>query len=1002
MANQKATLHEIPLKTTELCLNKYEADIKPYQGFRKNNSPFFGDKLSPFNYRMVNATGDKYVGMDGTLYTLENGKLKVDGKTIIDYSSYGNAIVKNTYSSSGNVNYNYIVAFFDAEYALCAGSSNKLAVVDVTDGTIKLLIPNDIEYIPGEKCYFATSMYNFYAQRSAYCFQLSNLTVVIKADGSYWKSSNSHYLTDDSYTGGYCYKWPYNNLIVFGADMTYPKNIDISSTITATDISAINVYENGTLLTTITAANVIKATYVTNAGAIMYGPAGVSVSSSDPGFINTFTYGHVNGVSGGTVDTTVDNCYYYKGKTVAVMDNKVLYLIHTNNGIMKLRFTDITTANGSENYICIKPKTAHTVTQMPVGSVKDNNGNVYTTYGVASIGMQQASGEKIVYDLGNNIYSRTVPILENYSCANGLICPYVPVNTDRTYHGGFCFDSWDTMGNDPDAVTSYVIRLLYHDNTLQGISIAQDPLLMGTNLTATTSVDDFYPITMGDGNRVSFHDGTNWNVIKVTNISDLKFSVANERYLIVNTRAYLNCLDTQTGKMRHCATDWNDRAVFCYSYPLVAENITNWDTYLSKTKQIACVSSQNATERDSFVSTLYSPTAYQSKASVSNIYVPSGYTPDNEGVDLYFGVYDKTLGQPYIGSANAKNNMPLSLSTLQKFIKPYLSNTYYVYRDEILLSPSLFARYMYSYINSGMISDSGHTYVQDFANGIIPLLAMSFVSQLEGVSGMFTIQGMDYVITNGVISKYSAEEALSSCVSIGTMQLIGFTPLMAILWSDTNKTFYSFTGDRTLNPIMQADEIERVVSTSYNPNTMGIYLVTEDNIYIFTSEQLIRFELANIRDEDTRKKLETVDYAYPTEEGLALRAQDAIFFISYQKKDGYTSLPIKLTTSFYGRGSGVVSTNDTLYIRLFDEDKGEGKVLLKCTTLKEGSFSTEEKTFYVTKEKWDDDTSTLFLRYQPKWQEATGISFDIESPFAVATLSISEKPETVQNSKYNI
>ena len=67
MANQRSTIHEIPLKTQDLCLNVFDADIKPYEGFRKNNSPFYGSTLSPFYYKKSAAVGDKtYVHTDGT------------------------------------------------------------------------------------------------------------------------------------------------------------------------------------------------------------------------------------------------------------------------------------------------------------------------------------------------------------------------------------------------------------------------------------------------------------------------------------------------------------------------------------------------------------------------------------------------------------------------------------------------------------------------------------------------------------------------------------------------------------------------------------------------------------------------------------------------------------------------------------------------------------------------------------------------------------------------
>ena len=49
MANQKASkINDIPLLTRDLCLNVFDGEIKPYEGFRKNNAPFFGGVLSPF------------------------------------------------------------------------------------------------------------------------------------------------------------------------------------------------------------------------------------------------------------------------------------------------------------------------------------------------------------------------------------------------------------------------------------------------------------------------------------------------------------------------------------------------------------------------------------------------------------------------------------------------------------------------------------------------------------------------------------------------------------------------------------------------------------------------------------------------------------------------------------------------------------------------------------------------------------------------------------------
>jgi hypothetical protein len=46
MANSKSNIYPIQLQGAELNLNKYDAEIKQYSGFNKNNSPFVGGCLS--------------------------------------------------------------------------------------------------------------------------------------------------------------------------------------------------------------------------------------------------------------------------------------------------------------------------------------------------------------------------------------------------------------------------------------------------------------------------------------------------------------------------------------------------------------------------------------------------------------------------------------------------------------------------------------------------------------------------------------------------------------------------------------------------------------------------------------------------------------------------------------------------------------------------------------------------------------------------------------------
>ena len=79
-----------------------------------------------------------------------------------------------------------------------------------------------------------------------------------------------------------------------------------------------------------------------------------------------------------------------------------------------------------------------------------------------------------------------------------------------------------------------------------------------------------------------------------------------------------------------------------------------------------------------------------------------------------------------------------------------------------------------------------------------------------------------------------------------------------------------------------------------------------------------------------------------------------------------------------------------------------GKIEISSSTLTEGTYTTDTKTIAVSSNMWDKIHKTLFIRYQPRYQAATGFNVKIKSPFAIATLQISNTPETVQNAKYNV
>jgi hypothetical protein len=151
-------------------------------------------------------------------------------------------------------------------------------------------------------------------------------------------------------------------------------------------------------------------------------------------------------------------------------------------------------------------------------------------------------------------------------------------------------------------------------------------------------------------------------------------------------------------------------------------------------------------------------------------------------------------------------------------------------------------------------------------------------------------------------------------------------------------------------------------------------------------------------------KLPETDYnrVFPLKSGVIFTSAGKSLELSYNDISGYTVKPIELETELYGYGNSVKAVNDTVYLRLFSINKKSGKVKISSETLNETSCIADTKEFNVTPDMWDKESGTLFLRYQPKNQAATGFSVHITSPFPIATLQIGSTPETEQNSKYNM
>lgn len=353
----------------------------------------------------------------------------------------------------------------------------------------------------------------------------------------------------------------------------------------------------------------------------------------------------------------------------------------------------------------------------------------------------------------------------------------------------------------------------------------------------------------------------------------------------------------------------------------------------------------------------------------------------SSNLDNYMSVGTQVQSAEYIGKDNR------------------LEGTYYpIFSSNAMLPVSTASRIIGGYSNNDMVVEKVSTYPIVYNNVNTKIYGYFRKSFMNNVHDAFSLQGQSYVIDDENIYAVTYDSGVANSSSPvcykKNMKFLGTLPTQAVFWSDFNKTFYAFTGDRILSKMFEASDINKIYYTGQNPSSLSLWICTDKGIYVISDHDMYKLNYLS------NKVLFLPDHVAILNEkdGTLYQSNVSLWDIG----NGSEMVPIKLKTAYFGLGAEQKSVMDCWYIRLFDENRVEGEVKVKVNTITDVTRHSEEKVFKINPSDYDEN-NIVYLRYQPKYQECTAMQLELESNIGIYELAIgvNATDSTAQVSKLN-
>lgn len=273
------------------------------------------------------------------------------------------------------------------------------------------------------------------------------------------------------------------------------------------------------------------------------------------------------------------------------------------------------------------------------------------------------------------------------------------------------------------------------------------------------------------------------------------------------------------------------------------------------------------------------------------------------------------------------------------------------------------------------------------------LLVYNLLSNVSNIADYFVLQGQQYGIINNYINKVDMANgqvvSQTPITSVEGLKFLGNTDKQAFFFSQMNKTIQYFAADNTLEFLMDATEIDNNTTTVFAKQTNDIFVLLNDKVVVFTNggsmyEMLTRAEYITFGDNSWSDGNKTWSY--------------------YKTDTEQERVPIELETLWFGDTATRRLMNvDCIYIELYDDNYMPGKFEISFDGLVNNTASTKKQVFNVKSSDYDRVTKTVYLRYQPAFQNCAAFKLNIKSDLAIKRIAVGYTSEgTPLISKNNI